>query len=99
MRIFWMAIDLPPIRLVDAVTGLTTGASPVASRVRRPIDGLVRDNYPPGPAATYHFIPKQTTDLLYRMSQDKSRGFPHLFQEIFKFFCFLLPQKALFPQV
>jgi len=35
-----------------------------APRVRRPIIGLVRDNYPPGLAATYRFIPKQTTAVL-----------------------------------
>ena len=35
-----------------------------ALRVRRPIIGLVRDNYPPGRAATYRFIPKQTTVTL-----------------------------------
>ena len=37
----------------------------IGFRVRRPIVGLVRDNYPPGLAATYRFIPKQTTGLLY----------------------------------
>jgi hypothetical protein len=63
---------------------LTAGASPAAPQVRRPIDGLVHDNYPPGLAATYHFIPKQTTDTLYIMFLKKSIGFLNLFQKIFK---------------
>jgi hypothetical protein len=43
-------------------------------RVRRPIRGLVRDNYPSGRTATYHFIPKQTTGELYMSPFSFSRG-------------------------
>jgi hypothetical protein len=75
---------------------LTAGASLAAPQVRRPIDGLVHDNYPPGLAATYHFIPKQTTDTLYITSLKKSRGFSNIFREIFKNFAPQRPQNALF---
>ena len=64
----------------------TAGAENAAPRVRRPIVGLVHDNYPPGPAATYHFIPKQTTVILYGKCMKKSRGFSNIFQEILKLF-------------
>jgi hypothetical protein len=76
---------------------LTAGASLAAPQVRRPIDGLVHDNYPPGLAATYHFIPKQTTDTLYITSLKKSRGFSNLFQEIFRFSQLPHPKNSLFP--
>jgi hypothetical protein len=55
-------------------------------RVRRPISGLVRDNYPSGRTATYHFIPKQTTCRLYTNAIRLSRGESRFFEKNFGFF-------------
>ena len=60
-------------------------------RVRRPISGLVRDNYPSGRTATYHFIPKQTTAELYMNPDFISRGFGPDFEIFFEIFHLLLP--------
>ena len=53
-------------------------------RVRRPIIGLVRGNYPSGRTATYHFIPKQTTFGLYVTSLKNAIGF-FVFVNFFSF--------------
>ena len=58
-------------------------------RVRRPISGLVRDNYPSGRTATYRFIPEQTTLELYMIffcfSIGKTPDY-EIFFDIFDFF-------------
>ena len=55
-------------------------------RVRRPIFGLVHGNYPPGLAATYHFIPKQTTLILYRLLRQIAIRFLSFLRNFFVFF-------------
>lgn len=55
-------------------------------RVRRPIFGLVHGNYPPGLAATYHFIPKQTTLILYRLLRQIAIRFLSFLRNFFRFF-------------
>ena len=55
-------------------------------RVRRPIFGLVHGNYPPGLAATYHFIPKQTTLILYRLLRQIAIRFSPFLRNFFRFF-------------
>lgn len=65
-------------------------------RVRRPIFGLVHGNYPPGLAATYHFIPKQTTLILYRLLEEIAIRFSPFLRNFFSFFSFFpFPQRAV----
>lgn len=64
-------------------------------RVRRPILGLVHGNYPPGLAATYHFIPKQTTLILYRLRGKIAIRFSPFLR---KFFCFFRSRRCCNPR-
>lgn len=70
----------------------TAGAVAAALRVRRPIVGLVRANYPPWPGGNLAHHPCTDNTLIISDTHENCKGFCAVFQENFRLFHFLDPQ-------
>lgn len=71
----------------------TAGAVAAALRVRRPIVGLVRANYPPWPGGNLAHHPCTDNTLIISDTHENCKGFCAVFfRKIFSFFHFLDPQ-------
>ena len=71
----------------------TAGAVAAALRVRRPIVGLVRANYPPWPGGNLAHHPCTDNTLIISDTHENCKGFCAVFQENFRLFSLSRPAK------